>query len=235
MSRILSALTLAAALAAALACTAKSGGSTDSSAAASTTTTTTAVSANALPPAPDPRVTRADGARIRGDANAKLWIVVASDFQCPFCGQWERETAPQVIKEFVESGQARLAFVNFPLRQHLNAMPAAEAAMCAGAQGKFWEMHDRIFATQADWSGLGASEPYFTTVATSLGLSIADYQTFVREHVMRPMILADAERATKGGAGSTPTFFIGDQTISGAEKIEAFRTAMAKAQGTRPK
>lgn len=240
MSRLRSALTIAAVLAPLAACSAKAGNAADSSTAApSAATAATAAPASpstaATAPAasattPDPRVTRADAARIRGDANAKLWIVVASDFQCPYCGQWERETAPDVIKEFVDAGIARLAFVNFPLRQHPNAEPAAEAAMCAGAQGKFWEMHDRIFKSQSEWSVLPSAESYFEKAATEIGLTVPDYQACIKDHVMRPMIEADTERATKGGAGSTPTFFIGDQVIAGAEKIETFRKAIALAQ-----
>jgi protein-disulfide isomerase len=243
MSRLRSALTLAALLAPLAACNAKAGNAADSataklsavagSPAAGSTAAPPAGSATASTTAHDPRVTRADAARIRGDANAKLWIVVVSDFQCPYCGQWERETATQVIKEFVDTGIARLAFVNFPLRQHPNALPAAEAAMCAGAQGKFWEMHDRIFQTQDEWSALPSAESFFEQAALAVGVSGPEYQACIKDHVMRPMIEADAERATTGGAGSTPTFFVGDQVIAGAEKIGAFRAAVAKAQSSR--
>lgn len=240
MSRLRSALTIAAVLAPLAACSAKAGNAADSATTTpSAATAAPAASGGSAAPAssatPDPRVTRADAARIRGDANAKIWIVVASDFQCPYCGQWERETAPDVIKEFVDTGIARLAFVNFPLRQHPNAEPAAEAAMCAGAQGKFWEMHDRIFKSQSEWSVLPSAESYFEKAALDIGLSASDYQACIKDHVMRPMIEADTERATKGGAGSTPTFFIGDQVIAGAEKIGTFRAAIAKAQSQLPK
>ncbi|MEP7382965.1 MAG: thioredoxin domain-containing protein [Gemmatimonadota bacterium] len=241
MSRLLSAVMLAAVLAPLPACGAKAGNAADSTGAKSSAATATtpaagsaAAGASSAATTPDPRVTKADAARIRGDANAKLWIVVVSDFQCPFCGQWESETAAQVIKEFVDTGIARMAFVNFPLGQHPNAQPAAEAAMCAGAQGKFWEMHDRIFQTQSEWSALPSSEAYFEQAAVGVGVSEAEYKACIRDHVMRPMIAADAERATTGGAGSTPTFFIGNQIIAGAQKIVAFRAAIAKAQSALP-
>jgi protein-disulfide isomerase len=232
MSRLLPALAVAALLSPLAACGAKSGDAADSSAsaAAPAAPASGAAAAPTTPPTPDPRVTAADGARIKGDPNAKVWIVVVSDFQCPYCAQWERETAPQVIKEFVETGVARLAFVNFPLQQHPNALPAAEAAMCAGAQGKFWEMHDRIFATQQEWSMLPSAEAFFAEAAGALGVAVPEYQACISDHVMRPMIEADTERATTGGAGSTPTFFIGNQVISGAEKIDVFRTAVKDAQ-----
>lgn len=241
MSRLRTALTIAL-LAPLAACNAKTGNAADSATAQSSAATAAPepsgsprAPASTSASTPDPRVTKADASRIRGDANAKLWIVVASDFQCPYCGQWERETSAQVIKEFVDTGIARLAFVNFPLRQHPNALPAAEAAMCAGAQGKFWEMHDRIFQTQAEWSALPSSEAFFEQAALAVGVSGPEYESCIKDHVMRPMIEADTERATKGGAGSTPTFFIGDQILAGAQKIDAFRAAVAKAQSALPK
>jgi protein-disulfide isomerase len=232
MTPILRALAAAALLAPLAACGARSGDAADSSATAAAPAASAADPAGAptTPPTPDPRVTAADGARIKGDPNAKVWIVVVSDFQCPYCAQWERQTAQQVITEFVETGVARLAFVNFPLRQHPNALPAAEAAMCAGAQGKFWELHDRIFATQEEWSGLPSAEAFFEQAAGAVGVALPEYQACIRDHVMRPMIEADVERATSGGAGSTPTFFVGSQVISGAEKIDVFRTAVKDAQ-----
>ena len=235
----LAALLLSAASLASLAgCSAKPGAAADSSSAAGTAASSATNASNASAPkagTPDPRVTRADQSRILGDSSAKLWIVVVSDFQCPYCGQWERETSAQVIDEFVKTGKARLAFVNFPLQQHPNALPAAEAAMCAGAQGKFWEMHDRIFQKQAEWSPLPDATSFFETEAGTLSLDAAAYKACITEHTMRAMIYSDAERARSGGANSTPTFFIGNQALAGAAKIDAFRKAIAQAQGALPK
>ncbi len=232
MPRLLTALTLAAMMSPLAACGSKSAQKGDASSAAAAPA---AATSSATAATNDERVTRADQARIMGDPNAKLWMLVVSDFQCPYCGQWERETAPQVIKEFVKTGQVRLAFLNFPLQQHANALPAAEAAMCAGAQGKFWEMHDRIFKSQEQWSPLPTSDAFFAGFARELALDLEQYNQCIGTHVMRPMIAADAERATRAGAGSTPTFFIGGQTIAGAEKIDAFRSAIAKATAALPK
>ncbi|MCC6928857.1 MAG: thioredoxin domain-containing protein [Gemmatimonadaceae bacterium] len=240
MSRPLSTAALAALLVAApslaslAGCSAKPGAAADSSSAAKTAPGATGATTPA-PASADPRVTRADQARILGDSTAKLWIVVVSDFQCPFCGQWERETSAQVIDEFVKTGKARLAFINFPLQQHPNALPAAEAAMCAGAQGKFWEMHDRIFEKQATWSPLPDATAFFETEAGTLSLDAAAYKACIGEHAMRAMIAADAERARSAGANSTPTFFIGNQVLAGAEKIDTFRKAFAQAEAAIPR
>lgn len=236
MSRLRTVLALAAILPPLAACGPKAGQRADSSSAAASPPASAASGAAAPSAAtPDPRVTSADQARIMGDPGAPLWVVVVSDFQCPYCAQWERQTAPQLIKEFVETGKVRLAFVNYPLRQHENALPAAEAAMCAGAQGKFWEMHDQIFKSQEQWSPLPSSEAFFSALARQLALDLPAYNTCIGERTMRPMIEADVQRATNGGANSTPTFFIGNQVMAGAEPIQAFRDAIANATAALPK
>ncbi len=240
--RSLLALMTVAALTAGAACAKSSGGTADSGATASATganggsaatPSTTGEPAAATPAAPsaatDARVVQADQARILGQPDATLWILVVSDFQCPYCALWERETAPQLIKEYVNTGKVRLAFLNFPLDQHRAALPASEAAMCAGAQGKFWPMHDRIFATQAEWSKRVVTDTFFEEEARTLGLDVASFKQCIADGVMRPMIQADIARAERAGAKSTPTFFIGGFQISGAEKIDVFRTTIDEA------
>jgi protein-disulfide isomerase len=93
----------------------------------------------------------ADQARILGRPTAPVWVVEVSDFQCPYCKMWHDSTYETLKREYVNTGKVRLAYINFPLEKHRNAMPAAEAAMCAAAQGKFWEMHDALFDAQAKW------------------------------------------------------------------------------------
>ncbi|HTE46517.1 MAG TPA: thioredoxin domain-containing protein, partial [Gemmatimonadaceae bacterium] len=78
---------------------------------------------------------RADRGRILGDSNATVWVVMVSDFQCPFCKQWHDAAFQQIMKTYVNTGRVRLAFLNMPLSIHRNAVPASEAAMCASVQG----------------------------------------------------------------------------------------------------
>src|SRR5687768_3753388 len=109
--------------------------------------------------APDSLMARADAARIQGSSTAPVWVVEVSDFQCPFCKTWHDSTYRALRREFVIPGTVRLAYINYPLPNHANAMPAAEAAMCAGTQGKFWEMHDGLFHTQATWAHMPNAAP----------------------------------------------------------------------------
>lgn len=85
---------------------------------------------------------------VLGDMNAKVTLIEYSDFQCPFCDKFFRETYPLLKKEYVDTGKVRLVYRHFPLSFHPLAEPAARASECANEQGKFWEMHDGIFKLQ---------------------------------------------------------------------------------------
>jgi len=177
---------------------------------------------------------KADQGRIRGDSSAKLWLIMVSDFQCPYCRQWHDEVFATVMRDYVSTGKVRIAYLNFPLGIHQNAMPAAEAAMCASVQGKFWEMHDAIFRTQDRWAGLPDPRPVFDSLATTVGVSPAAYRSCVESRATRPMILADEQRASVAGVRATPTFFIGSGELEGAVPLPEFRAALDKAlAGTR--
>jgi protein-disulfide isomerase len=151
---------------------------------------------------------------------------MVSDFQCPWCKRWHDETAPRVLKDYVESGRVRVAYVHYPLDMHPHAVPAAEASMCAGAQGKFWQYHDSLFATQEEWAPLRNSAPVFERLAAGVGLDTAAWAQCLRDDVMLPMIQADIDRGKQAGAGSTPTFFVNQKLIAGAAPFETFRVAI---------
>jgi protein-disulfide isomerase len=191
-------------------------------------------SATRTPPSParsDPRVLRADMSRIAGSGGATLWILVASDFQCPVCKQYHDRVARQVEKEFVSSGVVRMAYINFPLSIHKNAMPAAEAAMCAGAQDKFWPYHDRLFATQGRWSDVADPTAMFTTLARELKLDTAAWSACMKDDTMIPMIRADHQRAKTAGVSSTPSFLVGDMLLPGLVDMDVIRMAVREALG----
>lgn len=182
----------------------------------------------------------ADGGRITGDSAAKTWVIMVSDFQCPYCKQWHDSTYAEFRREYVDNGKVRTAFVNFPLQMHHNALPAAEAAMCASAQGKFWGMHDRIFETQKSWEGLPDARAFFDSLAVASGVEAPSFRQCVSEHKLLPLIRADYERATNSGVGATPTFIVvGEGMMSGAQPIGEMRKvidrALAKAGKTAPK
>lgn len=172
---------------------------------------------------------RADAGRIKGDSAAPVWIVEISDFQCPFCRRFWQETYPAIEREFIQPGIVRLAYVNLPLQMHPHAPAAAEAAMCASEQKRFWPVHDALFATQERWAGMQDPTAYFDSLAVAAGVDEAGYRSCIASHAMHPLIEADVARATDAGIRATPYFFVGSERIEGAAPFEEFRKAVARA------
>jgi protein-disulfide isomerase len=184
-------------------------------AAACTRTAATANGSIATSLAADSISQRADRGRILGDTTARLWVIMASDFQCPYCKQWHDARFSQLMKNYVAKGRIRLGYVNFPLSQHQNAMPAAEAGMCAAAQNKFLAMHEALFATQAKWETQSNPTPMFDSLAAAAGVNMPAYRECVSKHLARPLIEADHDRWASAGVKSTPTFFVGGRILDG--------------------
>ncbi len=186
------------------------------------------------PTNPDSVVAIGDRSRILGDSTAPLWVVVVSDFQCPFCKVWHDETYPALKREFVDRGRIRLAYVNLPLPQHQHARVTAELALCAGVQGKFWEYHDALFDTQAEWSQLPAGTAFFDGLMSRAGVDSTRMRSCMRDRTMRALVEADYQKGVEARVGSTPSFMIGnDIRLEGAQPIEAFRQAIENAVAKR--
>lgn len=169
----------------------------------------------------------ADRGRIAGDSTAKQWVIIVSDFECPYCKAWHDSTYAAFRREYVDNGKVRAAYINFPLQQHRHALPAAEAAMCASAQGKFWQVQDRLFDTQDQWKDLPDARAYFDSLALASGVDTAAFRACVSGHKLLPLIRADYQRAMNSGVNATPTFIIvGGGMMSGAQSIDAMRQAI---------
>lgn len=183
----------------------------------------------------DPRVAIADTARIQGNSAAKVWLVMASDFQCPACKYWHDTYAAEIMRDYVTTGKVRFAYTNFPLDQHVHARAASEAAMCAAAQGKFWNVHDRLFATQQDWAASPDPVPQFRQLAANAGVDTVAWNQCLADDVMLPLIDADQDRGRAGGVDQTPYFFVGSQKVGGAIPAKQLRplldSAIAQAGG----
>lgn len=205
---------------------------------ASTAIATTAPRTDSIQASKDPEIVRADLARIAGSPGAKIWVIVVSDFQCPYCKQWHDETYPAFNNEYVKTGKVRFAYINYPLNSHMNAWPTAQTAMCAAAQDKFWPMHEALFATQQQWEVLGQPKPFLDSLAKSLKLDMNRFNACVSSGKMKSLIQADHDRALSAGATSTPTFLIGSEVVVGAVPIAEMRksidSALAKAGKSSP-
>jgi len=165
-------------------------------------------------------------ARTRGSATAPVTIYEMSDFQCPWCGRFARETLPALEREYVATGKVKIVFVNYPLPMHQNAGPAAELAMCAAKQNRFWQVHDRLFRTQERWENLEQPGMFFLALADSAGADRDQVAACVRSGATRDLVRADAEGSARAGARSTPTFYIEGGLMSGAQPITVFRQVL---------
>jgi protein-disulfide isomerase len=215
-----------AALSLALACAPASNKRQGTESASVTRAETTAVASRAPT---DSNITRADRARIQGSSTAPLWVIEVSDFQCPYCKQWHDQTYQQFLNQYVKTGKVRFAYVNFPLGSHAHAFPAAEAAMCAAAQDKFWPMHDALFTTQARWETLASPSPVFDSLAQASGVDMKRWRDCVSSGKMKPLIQADHDRAERAGASATPSFMIGDKLLTGAIPLDDLQKAIDSA------
>jgi len=162
-------------------------------------------------------------------------MIITSDFQCPYCKMWHDQTDLAIRQEYVDNGKVRLAFVNFPLGNHPHAIPASEYAMCASAQGKFWEMHDQIFAAQERWTPMADATAVFDELAGKVaGLDMTALRACLASDKMLPLIQADREKGVTGGVRATPSFFIGNQLLEGVQSAADLRrvldTALANAR-----
>ncbi|HCU25206.1 MAG TPA: thioredoxin, partial [Deltaproteobacteria bacterium] len=138
-----------------------------------------------------------NNAPVKGSPNAPVTLVIFSDFQCPFCKR-VLPTLGQIEKEY--SGKVKMAFRNNPLPFHPNAMPAAKAAMAANEQGKFWQMHDALFANQQDLSEAGILK-----AAKEAGLDMTKFQKDWKSNKYDAQIQADIDFAKQNGASGTPS------------------------------
>jgi protein-disulfide isomerase len=140
----------------------------------------------------------------RGSGTAQVALIEYSDYQCPFCGRYVTDTFPKIEQEYIRTGKIRYVFRDLPLTIHQQAFKAAEATHCAGEQGKFWEMHDRLFQNQ---KALGASD--LSQHAQALGLNGERFQQCLESGRFAAAIQKDVSQANDAGISGTPTFLLG--------------------------
>ncbi|MDJ0847484.1 MAG: thioredoxin domain-containing protein [Myxococcota bacterium] len=155
------------------------------------------------------------GSPIKGSADAKIKVVEFSDFQCPFCAR-VGPTLEKIAKEYPDDVQ--IAFKHLPLSIHPKAPAAHAAAEAAHKQGRFWEMHDKIFANQRSMSP-AAYEQY----AKEIGLDVGRFKKDVASTDVKKRVDGDAAEAARLGVTGTPAFFINGRYLSGAQPFESFK------------
>jgi protein-disulfide isomerase len=158
---------------------------------------------------------------VKGPAGAPVTIVEFSDYQCPYC-QLVQQSLTKVLQEY--DGRVRLVFKDRPLAMHTLARPAHEAARCAGAAGKYWPYHDRLFAAQPAFRRAD-----LLAYAGELGLDREAFARCLDERRFASEIDQDIQQAQALGINSTPTFLINGRIVIGATSIEEFRSIIDQA------
>lgn len=166
-------------------------------------------------------------ARSMGRADAPVTVYEMSDFQCPYCREFALNTMPALEREYVQTGKVRFIYINLPLTQiHPNSAAAAEVAMCAARQNRFWAVHDLLFQRQGRWAKQEEPGPYLVALGDSAGLDHAKLLDCLTAKATQPEIQADVKVALRAGANSTPTFYIEGGLLEGAAPVEVFRQVL---------
>lgn len=156
--------------------------------------------------------------RVKGNLNAPVTIVEFSDFQCPFCGRFAKETLPLIEQNYIETGKVKLIFKDFPLPSHQFAQKASEAAECAGDQGKYWEYHDILFRNQND-----LRKNDLKNYAKQLNLDTSLFNECLDSGKYKKAVQDDLNEGIKLGVKGTPAFFINGKFVSGAQPYSVFK------------
>ncbi len=170
-------------------------------------------------------------APVLGDPNAPVTIVEYGDFQCPSCGAFFGSVEPALKARYIDTGKAKLVFKNFPWIGP-ESKRAAEAAACAGAQGRFWEYHDALYANQHGENAGFLTPETLKTFAARLGLDTAAFGACLDSGAYRAAVVADFNEVRRLGLTGTPTFLINGQRIVGAQSFQVFASVIdAKLRG----
>ena len=150
----------------------------------------------------------------RGNDNAPLVLVELTDFQCPFCARHVKSVMPEISKNYVSTGKLKYVVLDFPLPFHKNAEKAAEAAHCAESQGKYWEMHELLFANQK-----ALDTEHLIGYATQLGLDTDAFKNCLESGQLAKKVQASKTEGTSAGVTGTPTLFLGRTQENGKVKL----------------
>lgn len=154
----------------------------------------------------------------KGSDNAPVTIIEFSDYQCPYCARFWRDTLPQIEEEYIETGKVKFVYRDFPLGFHQYAQKAAEAAECADEQGNYWDYHDKLFENQNALDTASLKQ-----YAKDLGLDTAKFNDCLDSGKYASEVQKDFEDGQAAGVTGTPAFFINGQSVVGAQPFSAFK------------
>lgn len=171
----------------------------------------------------NPKVTPDDP--VKGNPNAKLTIVEFADYQCPFCERFFKDAEPQILKDYVDTGKAKYVFKNLAFLGK-ESTDAANAALCAKEQNKFWEYHDKLFNSQSGENQGAFAPDKLKGFAANLSLNTSQFNDCLDKQKYNAQVTADNAEANKNGFQSTPSVAVGSTPIIGAQPYAQFKTAI---------
>jgi protein-disulfide isomerase len=169
-----------------------------------------------------------EGAPRLGDANAKVTIVEFADFQCPFCGRFQQSVYPQIKSEYIDTGKATLVYQDFAFLGEESTV-AAEAAKCAGDQGKFWEYHDYLFTHQKGENQGAFVARNLKAFARLLKLDVAKFNACLDSGQKKQAVEDETTAGKNIGVTGTPTIIVNGKVFVGALPFDTFKQAIDEA------
>jgi protein-disulfide isomerase len=175
-----------------------------------------------------------------GKADAPVQVMEFGDFECPHCGDWSSVTEPDVRSRLINTGIVAFRYFDFPLAGFRNSWTAHLAASCADEQGKFWEMHDKLYGNQTEWNAIATTDPVkvIRRYAVDLGLDAKAWEKCVSTQKPAARIKGNQAEGTRRNVKGTPTFVIGDKMVPSVS-YDQFKalvdSALAAAQKKAPK
>jgi len=170
-----------------------------------------------------------------GKTDAPVQILEFGDFECPQCARFATLTEPDLRKRLVGTGQVSFTFYDFPIPEiHRNTEAASNAAACADEQGKFWEMHDRIFDSQDRWNGEATDQPgkIFAELAAGIGLNVPSWQQCFDARKYQKRINANLAEGLRRGVNATPSFIIDNRLHTGSMGYDELKAVVDSARGS---
>jgi len=162
---------------------------------------------------------------VMGNKNAKVTIIEFSDYQCPFCRTFWKDTLSQIKKEYIDTGKVKFVYRDYPLSFHPMAQSSAQAAECAEEQGRYWEIHDKIFGEQ-EKKGQGTVSYTLDELkrwASEIGLDVSKFNQCLDSGKYKAEVEKDFADGTAAGVSGTPSTFINGRLVVGAQPFSAFK------------
>ncbi len=166
---------------------------------------------------------------VKGNKDAKVTIIEFADLRCPFCQRFFTDTEPQIIKDYVDTGKAKLAFRHYAFLGAAS-VTAANAAECANEQNKFWQFHDYLYKNQPSESDTSMyTTDKLTAIAGQLGLNTSQFSSCLSSNKYQKIVDQDLADGQKAGVSGTPTTFVNGTPIVGAVPYAQIKAEIDKA------